>query len=284
MAGIAGLVTQGSTILRAATAARRTLVCIRLADTSDALGMVGSGGAFLPLVSHQSQVGFGLHRSLAALGTLFDVGSLAVIQGASTRHGGFEYLPKGFAIPAWLASEAGVSILSSQGKAFTLRTGTVMLTPDGSSLSGDQFENAALVSSAQQRSFAMPATSLGKQLQQVANLVGQFGTGRKFFVVSHGGAQTVGGPDVQLAARYEVLAEAMSAFQNALMEAGREADVVTFTDSVAPNGASGARLVMGRPVIGGELYTEPDAGDAALAEWAGRPSNGASLVSPRFLV
>jgi uncharacterized protein (DUF1501 family) len=114
-----------------------------------------------------------------------------------------------------------------------------------------------------------PATSLGTQLRQVAqiiNLRASLGMNRQIFYVSIGGFDTHSG---QLAAENALLgglASAMSAFYNATVEMGVNQNVVTFTESefgrtCQPSSTNGTdhawgshHLVIGGPLKAADVY------------------------------
>jgi len=116
-----------------------------------------------------------------------------------------------------------------------------------------------------------PATSLGGQLQEVANIINvrtALGMSRQIFFAFLGGFDTHDAELVDQAAGLQTVSQAMSAFYNATVEMGVNQDVVTFTESdfgrtLQPSGGAtlgtdhawgSHHFIMGDAVKGGDLY------------------------------
>lgn len=179
--------------------------------------------------------------------------------------------------------------------------------------------NAAL-SSGNALATQFPATSLGAQLQQVAQIISMrssLGMNRQVFYVSLNGFDS---HSAQLAIEpilFDRLASAMSAFYNATVELGVSQKVVTFTESefgrtCQPNSTGGSdhawgshHLVMGGPVKKADVFgtfpllalsgpddlsgrgiwvptTSLEQYGATLASWFGVPAASMATVFPNI--
>jgi hypothetical protein len=156
-----------------------------------------------------------------------------------------------------------------------------MLAPGGLQLAGSPFDQPSLLAAGRQGDFSFPDTSLGRQLRQVAGLLASGGGTQRVYVASLGGSSVVGDSNAQRAARLRTLGDAMAAFQNALdgMRVGSSVATYTDADLRLTSARERTRFVMGRTVLGGELYNlSGSSGNLALAEWAGFPGAGAPGV------
>jgi len=114
-----------------------------------------------------------------------------------------------------------------------------------------------------------PATTLGAQLQQIAQIIqvrSQLGVTRQIFFVSQGLFDTHSGQLDSQTALFPQVSQAIDAFYNATVEMGVQNQVTTFTASdfnrtFQPNSTNGSdhawgshHLVIGGSVKGGDLY------------------------------
>jgi uncharacterized protein (DUF1501 family) len=128
--------------------------------------------------------------------------------------------------------------------------------------------NSAL-SSSSKLGVTFPATSIGSQLSQVAQLIqvrASLGASRQIFFCSQGGYDTHSNQLAQHVTLYSQLAAALVAFDQAMGALNVQSSVTTFTESdfsrtFQPNGNAGSdhgwgshALVMGGAVNGGALY------------------------------
>jgi uncharacterized protein (DUF1501 family) len=165
-----------------------------------------------------------------------------------------------------------------------------------------------------------PNTSLGQQLQQVAQLLSirtQLGSRRQIFFCSLGGFDTHTGQIYNQQNALQPLSQAMLAFYTATQELGISSQVTTFTESefgrtLQPSSGYGSdhgwgshHMVMGDAVKGGDVYgafpqlvlggpndanargiwiptTAVDQYGATLASWFGLPANKLNSVFPNL--
>ena len=165
-----------------------------------------------------------------------------------------------------------------------------------------------------------PATSLGAQLQQVAQVIqvaSYLGMSRQIFFCSLGGFDTHAGEIEAHNTLYPQLSQAIAAFYAATEELGVAQDVTTFTESdfsrtfqpTTTDGSDhawgGHHMVAGGAVQGGQIYgafpafqlggpndtdtrgrwiptTAIDQYGATLASWFGIPDSALSTVFPNF--
>jgi len=165
-----------------------------------------------------------------------------------------------------------------------------------------------------------PATSLGAQLQQVAQIIqvaSYLGMSRQIFFCSLGGFDTHAGEFEAHNTLYPQLSQAIAAFYAATQELGMAQDVTTFTESdfsrtFQPTTTDGSdhawgshHLVVGGAVQGGQIYgtfptfelggpndtdtrgrwiptTAIDQYGATLSSWFGVPGSALSTVFPNF--
>ncbi len=155
-------------------------------------------------------------------------------------------------------------------------------------------DNAQLLASVPPLTTTFPATSLGSQLQQVAQMIKlnqtAVGLPRQLFFCALGGFDTHNGQAATQAGLLTQLADAMAAFYDATLELGVSDGVTTFTLSdfartFRPNGNAGTdhawgghHLVMGAAVHGTDFYgrypelaldgpDDTDSGSAARGRW-----------------
>jgi uncharacterized protein (DUF1501 family) len=165
-----------------------------------------------------------------------------------------------------------------------------------------------------------PATNIGVQLQQIAQIIqvkSYLGMRRQIFFCTLGGFDTHGQELESHNYLYPQLSQAMSAFYNATQEMGVAQNVTTFTESefsrtLQPTTGDGSdhawgghQIVMGGAVHGGQIYGKfpkfqlggPDDADtrgrwipstavdqygATLCSWFGVPDNMLPTIFPNF--
>jgi uncharacterized protein (DUF1501 family) len=208
---------------------------------------------------------------------------------------------------------------------------SLLSTPSGLSLVqasndvlSDSLEDAAQLSNALGKTTplqtAFPATSIGAQLKQVAQIIqvqAQLGMRRQIFFASLGGFDTHTTEIATHNTLYPQLSQALAAFYNATQELGMADNVTTFTESdfsrtfqsTSGNGSDHAwgshHLVLGGAVKGGQVYGQfpsfvlagPDDADtrgrwipttsvdqygATLCSWFGIPDSAMNSVFPNL--
>jgi uncharacterized protein (DUF1501 family) len=174
---------------------------------------------------------------------------------------------KGFSTSA--ASQARLAALKNL---LTTETG-LQLVQAANGVMSNSLADAAALDAALQHSTTLktvfPKTSLGAQLQQVAQIVqvrDSLGMRRQIFFVSFGGFDTHTGEINTHKQLYPQLSQALAAFSGAMEELGTQNDVTTFTESdfsrtFQPTSGDGSdhawgshHLVMGGAVQGGDIY------------------------------
>lgn len=206
-----------------------------------------------------------------------------------------------------LTTEKGVSLVQAADQ--TLATSI----SDASSLSAALSKSTALKTT-------FPATALGQQLQQVAQIIqvrADLGMQRQIFFCSLGGFDTHTTELTTHNTLYAELSPALAAFYNATQELGVAKNVTTFTESdfsrtFQPTSSDGSdhawgshHLVMGGAVQGGQVYGKfptfelggPDDTDtrgrwipttavdqygATLCSWFGIPDSALATIFPNF--
>lgn len=173
---------------------------------------------------------------------------------------------KGFTTSA--ASQARRAALENL---LTLDTGVKLAQASNSVMSNSIADAQALDSALGKTSLqtTFPKTSLGAQLQQVAQIIQArdgLGMRRQIFFASLGGFDTHSGELNTLRMLYPQLSQALAAFNDALAELGVQNQVTTFTESdfsrtFQPTSSDGSdhawgshHLVMGGAVKGGDIY------------------------------
>ncbi len=188
----------------------------------------------------------------------------------------------------------------------------------------NSISDAAALSNALAKGTALktqfPATSIGQQLQQVAQVIqvaGHLGMNRQIFFCSLGGFDTHTDELFALNELYPQVSQSIAAFYAATQELGVAQNVTTFTESdfsrtFQPTTGDGAdhawgshHLVVGGAVQGGQIFgtfptfelggpsdtdtrgrwiptTSIDQYGATLASWFGIPDASLSTVFPNF--
>lgn len=218
------------------------------------------------------------------------------------------------------ASEARYNALTSL---LTTDSGVTLAQAANNTLA-NSLNDAASLSQALAKGSALktqfPATSLGQQMQQVAQIIqvaSYLGMSRQIFFCSLGGFDTHGGELEAHNNLYPQLSQAISAFYAATEELGVAQSVTTFTESdfsrtFQPTTSDGSdhawgshHLVAGGAVQGGQIYgafptfelggpndtdsrgrwiptTAVDQYGATLASWFGVPDSALTTVFPNF--
>ncbi len=277
-----------------AQASERIVVCVYLLGGNDSNNMVVpidqyqrytaargelaiSGSALLP-ARNGAQIAF--HPAMPCVRSLFESGSLAVVAnvGSPSREFGHQdvsnlsYLRNGFLAPSWATRIQAVSSIS--GLPGTLpsnhaRVGgqsCVTLSGQGAMEKHAQISKHLLTRECRT---AFPATSLGRQLSQIASLLNSgvtSGVRQRVFFAVQAGYDTHANQLSRQAVLFAELSEALQAFHAATVDHGISREVVTYTDSefgrmLKPNRIGGTehgwgahQLVMGGSVAGGVVY------------------------------
>ncbi len=245
------------------------------------------------------------------LGTGAKTQPVAVAPGGSLQLAGFNSTPASQALWSALSSllklDSGVSL--AQAADGTLANSIA----DATSLS------AALAKGTKLKT-VFPSTTLGQQLQQVAEVIqvaSYLGMTRQIFFCSLGGFDTHTNELATHNTLYPEVSQAMSAFYAGTQEMGVAQNVTTFTESDftrtfqptsgdgADHGWGGHHMVLGGAVQGGQIYgafptfelggpndtdtrgrwiptTSVDQYGATLASWFGIPDASLPVVFPNF--
>jgi uncharacterized protein (DUF1501 family) len=160
------------------------------------------------------------------------------------------------ALQSLLTFDTGLSLIQAAS------TTTTNAMQDGKTL-------AAALAQGTELNTQFPKSSLGGQLQQVAQIIqvrSALGLPRQIFFVSSGGFDTHSDQLVQQTSLYQDLSQSMNAFYQATVEIGVEPQVTTFTLSdfgrtFQPDSTSGTdhawgshHLMMGGAIAGGDFY------------------------------
>jgi uncharacterized protein (DUF1501 family) len=225
----------------------------------------------------------------------------------------------GFNSPA--ASQARYNALTSL---LTTDNGVALVQAANSTMAMD-IADAKTLSSALSHVTALettfPKTSLGAQLQQVAQIIqvqSELGMSRQIFFCSLGGFDTHTGELGTLNTLYPQVSQAMAAFYDATVEMGVADKVTTFTESEfnrtfqptsgggSDHGWGGNHLVLGGAVSGGQIYgqfptfelggpndtdvrgrwiptTAIDQYGATLCSWFGIPDSALPSIFPNLV-
>jgi uncharacterized protein (DUF1501 family) len=218
------------------------------------------------------------------------------------------------------ASQARLTALNSL---LTLNSGVSLVQAANQTLSNSMADAKALAGALGKGTplkTQFPATSLGTQLQQVAQIIqvqSYLGMRRQIFFCSLGSFDTHTGELPTLNTLYPQVSQALAAFYNATQELGVAQNVTTFTESDfnrtfqltsgdgTDHGWGGHHLVMGGAVQGGQVYGKfptfalggPDDTDmrgrwipttaidqygATLCSWFGIPDSALTTVFPNL--
>jgi uncharacterized protein (DUF1501 family) len=247
----------------------------------------------------------------ALLGTGATTQPVAIAPGGSLSLSGFT---------SAASSQARLTALNSL---LTLDSGVALAQAANNTLSNSLNDatalNAALAKGTKLKT-TFPATSLGEQLQQVAQIIqvaSYLGMNRQIFFCSLGGFDTHAGELEAHNTLYPQLSQAISAFYSATQELGVAQDVTTFTESdfsrtFQPTTTDGSdhawgshHMVVGGAVQGGQIYgTFPafqlggpndtdtrgrwiptlsiDQYGSTLASWFGIPTSALATVFPNL--
>ncbi len=162
--------------------------------------------------------------------------------------------------------------LEAAQQMLTFNSGLTLIQADNE-LTANAYSYSTILTNAVQSvsplATAFPATSLGAQLKEIAQVIqvrSALGTGRQIFFASLGGFDTHANQIAIQSPLLVQLSQAMHAFYQATQELGVSGSVTSFTMSdfaraLQPNSASGSdhawgshHIVMGGAVKGGKLY------------------------------
>jgi len=236
---------------------------------------------------------------------------VAIAPGQSLTLKGFNSAP---------ASKARLNALTSL---LTTENGLSLAQAANNTMANSQADAAALEAALAKTTplkTQFPTTSLGSQLQQVAQIIqvqSYLGMSRQIFFCSLGGFDTHAGELEAHNNLYPQLSQALAAFYAATEELGMAESVTTFTESdfsrtFQPTTTDGSdhawgshHLVLGGAVQGGQIYgkfptfelsgpndtdtrgrwiptTSIDQYGATLCSWFGIPDNALATVFPNF--
>ena len=279
------------------------------------LGSTGWGGRVADLVAGQNLSRFPTFFSVAGnsiMGAGVSTQQVAVNPGGSLDLAGFS---------SSSASQIRKAALQSL---LTTNTGA-KLAQSADGVVSDSLADAQALDSALSKSSALntkfPATSLGAQLAQVAQIIKVregLGMQRQIFFCSLGGFDTHSGELNTHKLLYPQVAQALVAFNSAMTELGTQNNVTTFTESdfsrtFQPTSSDGSdhawgshHMVMGGAVRGGDIYgtfptfalggpsdtdtrgrwiptTSIDQYGATLSSWFGVSDANLASVFPNFV-
>ncbi len=247
------------------------------------------------------------------------------IQGAGTETQPVAVTPgESLTLKGFTTSAASQARLSAMNSLLQLNSGILLAQAANDTLSHSISDAAALASalgSSSPLKTQFPATSLGNQLQQIAEIIqvqSQLGMRRQIFFASLSGFDTHAGETATLNTLYAELSPALAAFYAATQELNVTQNVTTFTESdfsrtFQPTSSDGSdhawgshHLVLGGAVMGGQIFgafpefelggpndtdtrgrwiptTATDQYGATLCSWFGIPASAMATVFPNLV-
>jgi uncharacterized protein (DUF1501 family) len=287
-AAVAGVASLAAPLSRAAAAGNSAVVCLYLIGGNDSNNLIvpldspaydlyarGRGALAIPqsdlldVYATNGASRYGFHPSLPGLRDLYNQGVLAVLANVGridtpltqaqirsnsnalpenlflhTGAAEIGYAPNGYLTLPW--ADGG-------GSLFRLNHGVTLTSANGRPATGSPFETT------------FPSTRTGRQLANVAGILLR-GVHHQAFVCPVDGFDTHADQLSQQAALFTELNDAIVAFYGALQDLGIADRVTLFTQTefnraLAPNarggtdhGWGGHELIVGRSVIGGQVY------------------------------
>jgi uncharacterized protein (DUF1501 family) len=246
------------------------------------------------------------------------------IQGAGTQSQPVTVTPgESLTLKGFTAAPASQARWQAMNNLLQTNSGVLLAQAADTTLSNSISDAAALATALGTSSplkTQFPATGLGAQLQQIAQIIqvqGKLGMRRQIFFASLSGFDTHAGETATLNTLYGELSPALAAFYAATQELGVAQNVTTFTESdfsrtFQPTSSDGSdhawgshHLVLGGAVNGGQIYgafptfelggpsdtdtrgrwiptTAIDQYGAALCSWFGIPAAALSSVFPNL--
>jgi uncharacterized protein (DUF1501 family) len=253
--------------------------------------------SLLSISSSRQQGTFGLHPSLGELSGLYETGALAIVANVGsltsplsraqvlaqqglpsdlmlhTDDSRWKFVRPGYAVPVWTGALQQATMSKDPMEVFGFSSGLAVVPGERTSIEGSNINNPTLMQAINGSTLrtVFPATGLGSQLRQVAQLLhagDSLGLTRPVFSTTLSGFDTHRDQLSRQAALFVELSQAMAAFYEATRELGIEHRVATYTDTefnrtLAPNtthgsehGWAGHQFVMGGGISGGDILGE----------------------------